>query len=175
VTGPQTTEQAAPQPGAASPRPCSCWSCDRQCGGSTDAGSCGPLADLDGRPVCQACREAADVIDTEHAGAKVTIAQECVRLRGDVWNPGASSLWLDARSARHLGLVLIARAAELDLAELAAAADDDRGAADVLCGDRNRCARPYRHGGADHRSFTGDTWSIIPQRGQWAAAPKGAQ
>lgn len=34
---------------------------------------------------------------------------------------------------------------------------DDRGAAEVLCGDRNLCARPYRHAG-DHRSFAGGEW-----------------
>jgi hypothetical protein len=180
VTGPQPAEQAAPQPGAASPRPdslaaalerslvlpCRCWSCDRQCGGDTSAGSCGPLADLDGRPVCEFCRKAADVIDTQHTGAKVTLDQQCVRLNPDTFGSHryGGSLWFDARSARHLGLVLIARAAELDLAEAAAVADDDRGAGEVLCGDRNRCARPYRHEGADHRSFDGDTWSVIPRR-----------
>lgn len=113
------------------------------------------------------------MIDAEHAGAKVTLSQERVRLRADVWNPAASSLWLDARSARHLGLVLIARAAELDLAELADAADDtpgvpadsviarhrDLGSAETLCGDRNLCARPYLHATGDHESFAGTVWA----------------
>lgn len=104
---------------------CRCFSCDGQCGGSRLAGSCGPVADVDGRLICEACREAADVIDTERAGAKVTIAQGCVRLRADVWNPAASSLWLDARGARHLAELLHRRAAELDLAEAAEVGEDD--------------------------------------------------
>ncbi len=105
---------------------CVCWSCNRQCGGTVHEQSCGPLADLDGRLVCAACRKAADVIDTERAGLKATIDQERVRLRADVWNPYASSAWLDARQARHLAAVLVERAAELDriTAELDGADDD---------------------------------------------------
>jgi hypothetical protein len=46
--------------------------------------------------------------------------------------------------------------AELDAREAEAPAGD-LGAAEVLCGDRNLCARPYRHEG-DHESFAHKTW-----------------
>lgn len=140
MTGHQDTAQAVPTTGAASPRcpecqtigghslfcpryqapawslapPCQCWSCGGQCGGTNHPDSCGPRADLDGRPVCRACRAAADVLDDYRAGIKVTLDSGRVRVRSNVWAPGSPSAWLEARSARHLAAVLSQRAAELD-------------------------------------------------------------
>lgn len=141
MTGHQGNGQAAPTTGAASPRcaecntigghslfcprrpapawtlasPCACWSCDRQCGGTNHSDSCGPAADVDGRPVCAVCRGKADVFDRERHGAKVTLDQDAVRLDPDVFDTYRSKpLWLAARSARHLAAVLAERAAELD-------------------------------------------------------------
>lgn len=45
---------------------------------------------------------------------------------------------------------------------------DDLGAADVLCGDRNLCARPYRHTGG-HQAFSGATWDDAPAAQGWQA------
>lgn len=125
MTGPQNTAQAAPTTGAASP--CRCYSCDGQCDQC-----CGPLADVDGRPICEGCRARADVFDRDRTGANVTISQNAVRLNPDVFG-GGGSLWLDARSARHLAEMLHRRAAELDLADAADRADlvDTSGAGPV--------------------------------------------
>jgi hypothetical protein len=147
VTGPGA--QAVPPAGTASP--CACWSCDRQCCGDTSAGSCGPLADLDGRPVCEVCRDLADVLDTERHGTKVAIAQGTVKVRFDVFGSFSTSLWLDARSARHLAAVLLARAAELDRAGLADCPDPSpRACLDCLskvlpCGCEGRTCPGWTH------------------------------
>lgn len=34
----------------------------------------------------------------------------------------------------------------------------DLGQAEILCGDRNLCARPYQHTG-DHEAFSGNVWA----------------
>jgi hypothetical protein len=95
---------------------CRCWSCDRQCGGDPRPGWCGPVADVDGRPICEACRKKADVFDTERHGAAVssTLDQDQVQLRADVFDPRAPTLWLDPASARHLAALLIHHADQLD-------------------------------------------------------------
>jgi hypothetical protein len=94
------------------PAPCSCYSCDRQCGGSNDPahGSCGPLAEVDGRQICESCRELGDVYDDHRTGVKVSIDQDRVRTRVVF----GESAWLDPAAARHLAAVLTAQADKLD-------------------------------------------------------------
>jgi hypothetical protein len=103
-------ERATPAPG-----PCACWSCDGQCGGTALSTSCGPLAAVDGRPICAVCRGQADVFGNDLVGAQVTIDQDRVRLALR-WAGPLDSVWLDARSARHLAAVLTQRASELEQA-----------------------------------------------------------
>ena len=94
---------------------CECRTCDGKCGGTTDPGSCGPLAERDEWMYCQACRAQIDVADDELTGAVATVTDGRVKLTVDVWNTfGKASIRLDSASARHLAVVLIERAAELD-------------------------------------------------------------
>ena len=44
-----------------------------------------------------------------------------------------------------------------DMAPESVKPTSDIGTADILCGDRNLCARPYGHTG-NHESFAGETW-----------------
>jgi hypothetical protein len=58
---------AAELPGQAGlfPAPCGCYSCNGQCGGTSEPGSCGPLLAIAGERICEACRERADVFGTD--------------------------------------------------------------------------------------------------------------
>lgn len=100
------------------PAPCRCWSCDQQCGGIQDSTSCGPLADVDGRLICETCRDQADVFGNDRVGAQATISQDRVRIQIRWAGMHDQSIWLDAASARHLAATLTARAAELDADEI---------------------------------------------------------
>jgi hypothetical protein len=115
VPGWLATWEAAERATPATPGPCQCWSCDGQCGGTALSTSCGPLAVVDGRPICAVCRGQADVFGNDLVGAQVTIDQDRVRLALR-WAGPLDSVWLDARSARHLAAVLIQRASELEQA-----------------------------------------------------------
>ena len=109
--GRSVTDMATTTPPAA----CSCWSCDSMCGGSQDAGSCGPLApDADGNPVCQACRDKAGVFGADREGTQVSVSQGRVCVAVDVFSSQAARTWLTAASARRLAALLTERAAELD-------------------------------------------------------------
>jgi hypothetical protein len=95
-------------------KPCSCWSCDGMCGGSQDAGWCGPLApDADGNLICEVCRGKADVFGADRAGTQVSLNQDRVCVAVDVFSWPART-WLTAASARRLAEMLTERAAELE-------------------------------------------------------------
>jgi hypothetical protein len=97
------------------PAPCACWSCDGLCGGSADPGWCGPTeANVDGHPVCEACRSKADVIGADRTAAAVTLNQDRVCLAADTFSVFPVRCWLTAASARELARVLTARAEELE-------------------------------------------------------------
>jgi hypothetical protein len=111
------------------PAPCSCASCGGECGGSNDPahGSCGPLADVDGRPICESCRELAQVWGDYRVGVKVSTDQDRVRVRVAF----GESAWLDPVAARHLAAVLADMASALDRSR-AEAARAEAEAAQVL-------------------------------------------
>jgi hypothetical protein len=97
---------------------CDCWSCGHQCGGSTHPQSCGPAEDVDGRLICQGCREKAQVFGSEddgRAGTVVQVTGENVRLTVDVFETFKSrTTYLTAASARHLAELLVSAADDLD-------------------------------------------------------------
>jgi hypothetical protein len=100
--------------------PCACWSCDRQCGGSVDPGSCGPCEpDEMGRLLCDACRSMADVVDYGRCGIKVSADayDGRVKIRTDVWDYRSPVLSLSPATARALAARLLegATAAEAGL------------------------------------------------------------
>jgi hypothetical protein len=92
--------------------PCACWSCDRQCGGSVDPGSCGPCEpDEIGRLLCDACRSMADVLDNDRYGIKVSANPYDGRVKIDpnVWDSLRSyMLSLSPATARALAARLLA-------------------------------------------------------------------
>ncbi len=93
---------------------CQCWSCDHQCGGTQDAGSCGPLTTTHRGPICDACLEIADVWDDDRTAAAARIRDDRIRLKVDAFNAYGSTIWLTAADARQLAEVLMARAADLE-------------------------------------------------------------
>jgi hypothetical protein len=100
--------------------PCACWSCDRQCGGSADPGSCGPCEpDEMGRLLCDACRSMADVVDYGRCGIKVSAGSYDgrVKIHTDVWDYRSPVLSLSPATARALAARLLegATAAEAGL------------------------------------------------------------
>jgi hypothetical protein len=103
---------------------CVCWSCNQECGGTQHHTSCGLAIDVDGQPICAACREKAQVFGTDadrRSGTRVELVGEHVTLTGDVFDTfGKSTLAYTAASARHLAQLLTAAASDLDT--LAAAA-----------------------------------------------------
>ena len=105
-------EAAAEDPRACYNAPaCECYSCDRQCGGTIHPDSCGPVeADAEGRPICRACREMAQVWGDHRTGLQATVSQDRVRVAVKF----GESAWLNPESARAFAGVLMEQAARLD-------------------------------------------------------------
>lgn len=97
-------EAAAEDPRACYNAPaCECYSCDRQCGGTIHPQSCGPVeADPEGRPICQACREMAQVWGDHRTGLQASICQDRVRVQVKF----GESAWVNPESARAFAAVL---------------------------------------------------------------------
>lgn len=96
--------------------PCKCYSCDRQCGGTVDPSSCGPVELVHGLLVCESCRDKADVFSTPESGRKglkVEIDQDAIRLDADVFGNLHGAAWLTEEAARHLARSLTAAADDL--------------------------------------------------------------
>jgi hypothetical protein len=106
-------------PAWAEAEPCSCWSCDRQCGGTVDPLSCGPTVERDGYTLCVSCQTQTAVFDTERRGVGVAPVpgEPVVLVDADVFSYRAPRLRLTVRSARTLADNLRAAA---DLAERSA-------------------------------------------------------
>jgi len=114
------------------------------------------VTDPDGNPICQACREKADVIGEDFTGAQATIRSRFVRLEVDTFGRG-EAIWMSAANAREMARVLLERAAQLDKMlkaervadELPAqpAAEVTAWAAKLATGPRSRAARVM----GDHR------------------------
>ena len=90
--------------------PCECWVCDRQCGGSSEEHSCGPLLARDGHLVCEWCRAAADAWTMDRAGARVTLTRDGdgVQLVADILDTfHKRTLRLTPTGARQLAVRLM--------------------------------------------------------------------
>ena len=101
--------------------PCECWNCDGMCGGSQHPGWCGPLADYPRGPLCQACRDQADVIGSRdwRQGIKVEANpghDDVIRLTAGVWTYPAVTAGLSPAEAELLAGKLIESAAAVRLA-----------------------------------------------------------
>jgi len=78
----------APFDAVSEPTGCGCYSCGGECGGSQAPGACGPLADVAGRQVCEACRNAADVFandDSRRLGLRAVTDGERVTVTAGVF------------------------------------------------------------------------------------------
>jgi hypothetical protein len=95
--------------------PCACFSCGGECGGSTEPGSCGPLAEVDGYGLCDACREKADVFDGDRNAAAVRVQHDYVRLELDPFSQGTHVMRMTPAEARHLAAVLTEKAGSLEV------------------------------------------------------------
>jgi hypothetical protein len=92
---------------------CTCWSCNAECGGTDDPGSCGPAVWMHRGPLCMACAAKADAFDDDRTGAKVDISQDRVRLAVDVFGSHTGYIWLNLSDAADLIGALADHMAEL--------------------------------------------------------------
>jgi hypothetical protein len=100
-------------------RPCQCYSCDGQCGGTQQPGSCGRPENVAGVMICAACREQADIFtsdDTGREGFKVTTDGHQVTVKAPVFG---TSHWynLTPAMARAFGMRLLELGWEAQMAE----------------------------------------------------------
>jgi hypothetical protein len=103
--------------------PCECWNCNGMCGGSQHPGWCGPLADYPRGPLCQACRDQADVIGSAdwRQGIKVKASpgEDEILLTAGVWTyppvkVGLSPAEAELLAGKLLGLAdAVRRASEV--------------------------------------------------------------
>src|SRR5215471_8051589 len=101
----------------ADPKPCGCYSCNSQCGGTQEPTSCGRLEDVAGQPICEVCREAADVFandDSGREGLKAVTDGYRVTIKTHVFG-GARWMNFSPAMARRFGLLLLELGWEAEL------------------------------------------------------------
>lgn len=96
---------------------CVCFSCNGMCGGSGHPGWCGRVALVDGRPICEGCREQADVFDSHRAAISLRIVDgEHIALVADPFETYRKvTVRLSPREARHLAELLNKKAEKLEI------------------------------------------------------------
>lgn len=101
-------------------QPCTCWSCNGECGGSAHTGWCGLVERNElGNLICAACRERTDVLDIDRTGIKASIYQDLVRINPDVWGNPLKTVFMHPATVRVLAARLVTLANILDARVLA--------------------------------------------------------
>jgi hypothetical protein len=95
------------------PAPCGCYSCNGQCGGTSEPGSCGPLLAIAGERLCETCRSSATAFANDGSnreGIQSVPTTDSVRLAAGVFSGRPERLWLTPAMARVLAKKLLADA-----------------------------------------------------------------